>query len=120
MMYKLVDKVPVPCSVEELCKMKDNYRERVVGQTRVGETNQFVSTVFLEIDHGQDAQGRPLLFETMVFDLNPNGSHTGNELYCKRYATWEEAEEGHRKAVEMTRQFEFFRTQDSDETLLVD
>ena len=48
-----------------------------------------VSTVFLALDH-QYGDGPPLLFETMVL----GGEH--NEE-CRRYATWEEAEAGHKE-----------------------
>jgi hypothetical protein len=52
-----------------------------------------VSTVFLGLDH-QFGDGPPLLFETMIF------GGTEDE-YCERYSTWEEAEAGHKKAVEI-------------------
>jgi len=51
----------------------------------------FVSTVFLGLDHNLRGEGPPILFETMVF---------GGE--CKlqlRYTTWEEAQEGHKEIV---------------------
>ena len=47
-----------------------------------------VSTVFLGMDYGMDF---PLLFETMIF-----GRENNDDPW--RYSTWEEAEEGHRKA----------------------
>jgi len=53
-----------------------------------------VSTVFLGINHGWD--GRVALYETMVFR-----SVHGEE--CWRYATHEEAEAGHKAAVEMVK-----------------
>lgn len=53
----------------------------------------YVSTVFLGLNH-RFGPGKPLLFETMVF----GGPH--DEL-CDRYETWEEAEAGHRRAVEL-------------------
>jgi hypothetical protein len=52
-----------------------------------------VSTVWLGLDHN-DFGGRPHVFETMVFDEN------GSDIYCTRYTTWEEAEEGHIKALD--------------------
>jgi hypothetical protein len=55
-----------------------------------------VSTVFLGLDH-QWGTGPPLLFETMIF----GGSH--NE-YQERYATWEEAEDGHKRAIAMAKE----------------
>lgn len=51
-----------------------------------------ISTVFLGIDHGYG--GKPHWFETMIF----GGGHDG---YLERYATWDEAEVGHQKALEM-------------------
>lgn len=60
-----------------------------------------ISTVWLGLDHGfprwsgHTENYRPLVFETMVFN---EGS--GMDIYCDRYSTWEEAEEGHKKAVE--------------------
>ena len=52
-----------------------------------------VSTVFLGLNHSFGG-GTPILFETMIF----GGKH--NE-YQERYATWEEAEAGHLRAVEL-------------------
>lgn len=48
-----------------------------------------VSTVFLGINHAFSG-GPPIVFETMVFSKGGDGD-------CHRYATWEEAEEGHEK-----------------------
>ena len=50
-----------------------------------------VSTVFLGLDRSF-AKGIPILFETMIF----GGEH---DQYQERYATWEEAEAGHKKAL---------------------
>lgn len=66
-----------------------------------------ISTLFLGLDHNwsnvidsfiSDISGKeqqdPLLFETRIF--LPNGDASA----MMRYFTWEEAEQGHRKAVE--------------------
>jgi hypothetical protein len=54
-----------------------------------------VSTVYLAgIPHGEDDRGRPLVYETMVF----NGKHDG---YQQRYATEDEAIVGHMRVMEM-------------------
>ena len=50
-----------------------------------------VSTVFLGIDHSWD-DDRPILFETMVFIDGDGGE-------MDRYATWDEAVEGHDRMV---------------------
>ena len=56
-----------------------------------------ISTVFLSMDHslgGVIGDGRPVLFETMVF----GGEHDG---YQERYHTYDQAEEGHKRIVDM-------------------
>ncbi len=53
-----------------------------------------VSTVFLGLDHNFSMNGKPLLFETMVFTR----CHVEDEM-C-RYYTYEEAETGHRLIVD--------------------
>ena len=62
--------------------------DRTVANDSVGNTS--VSTVFIGLDMG--LKGAPLLFETMVF----GGGLADSEW---RYATWEEAEEGHRNVL---------------------
>jgi hypothetical protein len=52
-----------------------------------------VSTIFLGLDYGFGYNDH-LFFETMIF----GGDHDG---YQERYSTWEEAEEGHKKAIEL-------------------
>lgn len=51
-----------------------------------------ISTVFLGLAHGEDYDGRPILFETMVF---PDGEWS--DTYCERYAAWDEAKAGHKR-----------------------
>lgn len=51
-----------------------------------------VSTVFLGLDLNHHPQGPPLLFETMVF---PADGSPLEDVFCERYATWEQAEAGH-------------------------
>ena len=90
--YILVDREPV--LEEDLGKwgkwLEEN--ERHVADTAVEGLR--VSTVFLGIDHSF-GNGKPLLFETMIF---PQDGFQ-EELYCDRYSTWEEAEEGHLKGI---------------------
>lgn len=52
-----------------------------------------VSTVFLGMDHNHFSSP-PLLFETMIF-----GGPWDEEQW--RYPTWEEAEAGHQRAIEL-------------------
>jgi len=70
----------------ELIK-KPEKSERIVKQQKVGK--YWVSTVFLGLDYNWTGQGKPILFETMVF----KGKQS--DLDMDRYRTWEEAMKGH-------------------------
>lgn len=88
MFYKLEGKTTVPCSDYSHTKIQRVALTEIPGGTKV-------STVFLGLEHGSDNQGRPLLFETLPF------SKDGESMddYMERYATWEDAEEGHNRIV---------------------
>ena len=66
--------------------------DRHVARDTIGDKD--VSTVFLGIDHDFTGEGKPVLFETMIF---PDCDD------AVRYHTWEEAEAGHKKIVEKLR-----------------
>lgn len=88
--YKLVDRMPVPCSLKEWGAWMAAVGDRRVAYT---DTNGItISTVFLGVDHRHFGQGRPVLFETMIF----GGEHDG---WQNRACTWDEAEAMHAHAV---------------------
>lgn len=60
----------------------------MVGRDHIGEV--LVSTVFLGINHNFLGEGRPILFETMVF----GGEHDQEQ---ERYCTEQEALAGHER-----------------------
>lgn len=64
--------------------------DRHVATTQVGQ--HLVSTIFLGVDHSF-GYGPPLLFETMIFDLD------GDQSYQERCSTWAQAEVMHAMAV---------------------
>ena len=68
--------------------------DRRVAESFVAGTR--VSTVFLGIDHNFSNKGPALLFETMVFGGPLDGE-------CHRWATWKEAEAGHREVCTLAR-----------------
>ena len=86
--YILDGQTPVPCDLLTWAKWFET-AERHVAETTVGDVK--VSTVFLGLDHRES--GPPILFETMVF-----GGPLDQEQ--DRYATWQEAEQGHQAMVE--------------------
>lgn len=92
-MYKLVDKVPVPSTIEEW-DGKVFRQSRKVAYTVLPDGRR-VSTVFLGLDHRLGGEGPPVLFESMIF-----GQADMDEQDMDRYCTWEEAVEGHRNMVE--------------------
>ena len=65
--------------------------ERHVAETHIGDW--WVSTVHLVIDHAYGG-GTPLIFETMIF-----AGDDMHDLYCDRYSTLREAQQGHDVAV---------------------
>jgi hypothetical protein len=80
---------------------------RTVKQDHSGQ--YFISTVFLGIDHNFLDTGKPLVFESMVFDENqPREIDMGRgrqftvyeELFQDRYTTYEEALKAHERLVE--------------------
>jgi hypothetical protein len=89
--YRLDGHVPVPCADVLTWAQWFETADRGVA-TDTLPTGVRVSTVFLGVDHGFSMAQRPVLFETMIF----GGPHDQDTW---RYATWEEAEKGHRQAV---------------------
>ena len=102
--YILVDKEPLAVNETIFWASSFEHDDRVVAQNHFPGLNGpdwMVSTVFLGIDHNFGSHDRPILFETMIFPAAE---------YCVRYATWDEAEEGHQRALAMVpaiRRFDF-------------
>lgn len=93
--YILEGQTPVPADLITWAKWFENHNNRVVAKTSVGEYD--ISTVFLGMDH-QFGEGRPLLFETMIFGFDED-----HELYDyqTRCSTWQMAEKQHKEAVNL-------------------
>lgn len=92
--YILVKQKAVPC--HDLVEWGMWMQERVkhVGDITTKRGIR-ISTVFLGLDH-QYGEGEPLLFETMIF-----GNNVG-DMMC-RYSTFNQAREGHRRAIKLVR-----------------
>lgn len=84
------NKNPVVASLYRWAEWFEDINNRRVAHDTVDDVR--VSTVFLGLDHGFGLSEKPILFETMVF----GGKH--NDLQW-RYATWQEAVEGHKEAL---------------------
>jgi hypothetical protein len=105
---RLEDRKIVSCSLTEWARWDPERVKRIIGRHKT-ETH-LVSTVFLGLDHAHFGDVRCLWFETMVFDKTkrhqlelagkPTGTWTiGDVIYEERYATLEEAEQGHQAAI---------------------
>jgi hypothetical protein len=88
--YRLVDRVPVRCTLAEFAASMMDDANRIVAQSTVGELQ--ISTVFTGINQNWE-DGDPILFETMVFGL-PDDLHPQ-----WRFSTWDEAMEIHNLLV---------------------
>lgn len=80
------------------CKLIEDPDYKRIGLTTVDRWQ--VSTVFLGLDHNYSADGPPILFETMIFDLDNDGVwRNGEDRYMRRYHTKYEAALGHERIV---------------------
>lgn len=90
--YKLVDREPVRCNLDEYARSMQMESSRIVRQSQINEL--LVSTIFTGIDYSFGS-GEKRLFETMIFgmedDIHPKWQH----------ATWDESVEKHDQIVKM-------------------
>lgn len=93
------DKTYRPCTLREWgdqCYLMREQGTKHVASTQ--ENGYWISTVWLGLDQAFYV-GLPLLFETMIFQ----GDEPGEEIYCDRYSSWDDAVNGHQKALEWVR-----------------
>ncbi|GLZ11345.1 hypothetical protein Acsp04_15800 [Actinomadura sp. NBRC 104425] len=83
-----------PATADEAQRLLLDTNARLLAQdvVRVGPVVVVVSTWFTVTDLGLAANGRPLLWQTLVSDLSMHAD-------VGRYTTREQAERGHREAV---------------------
>lgn len=97
------DNHPVPVTTDDYItweRAKKNQRN--VKQEKIN--GYYISTVFLGINHSFKEQSAPVLFETMVFEEREGKERQSlQDEYQERYSTWDEALEGHQRAIEWTR-----------------
>lgn len=83
-----------PITLEIWSELNQDWNYKVVKKTT---TNGFrVSTIWLGMNHQWRDNEEPLIFETMVFP----DDDSYDDLFCERYATLEQAEEGHERIVD--------------------
>lgn len=89
--YLNEDKTYRPAELMEWAEQFEHMDRHVACEVIEGKK---VSTVWLGLDHSF-CGGKPLVFETMVFSEYDGGT----DIYMDRYFTWDEAVEGHKKAI---------------------
>lgn len=95
--YILDGKTPVECpDVLKWARWLDEIKNRRIAKNWLPGHVE-VSTIFLGVDSGFTGTDNPVLFETMIF----GGPHNG---FQERYRTWDEAQAGHKAAVELASQ----------------
>lgn len=95
--YRLEGRKIVPSSIHGVKDMWQN-DNRILANTEVGNV-LIVSTVFLVVNHNFHEQDNPILFETMVFSKKPSGKTDYSDIYCERYASYDDAMVGHAKTI---------------------
>lgn len=93
MFYILENKRPVPVEAVEYYQWAALNNTQRLWSDQIRDID--VSTIFLGLDCGFGSR-TPVLFETMVFG-GPD------HLYQKKYISWEDAEKGHQRAVNMVK-----------------
>jgi hypothetical protein len=83
-----------PIGMEVYLTLLSDFDYKIVQQNAL-PNGRWVSTVWLGLDHSHSLGGPPLIFETMVFPSRDNFA----EIWCERYATLEDAREGHERLL---------------------
>ena len=89
-------KLVTSTGIESSKWMEENPKRKTVGYDELTDLNGDdvrVSTVFLGLDHSWLGYGKPILWETMIF------GGQNDQAYQERYASYEQALEGHQKAI---------------------
>ena len=88
----------VPCTQQECFYQREEMNNNNTKQVARDEAKgKIISTVWLGINHNPDLKGKPLIFETLVFEEENNVI----EIYAQYYSTWTEAKEGHQETVRL-------------------
>jgi hypothetical protein len=97
------DNNPVKSTVNEFADWEEAYPERkAVKQEYIDDV--YISTVFLGLDHAWNSD-IPVLWETMIF------GGENDQAYQERYASYEQAIEGHQKAINFIKKGNYGNTE---------
>lgn len=77
--------------------MGEHRKERILERDEID--GYLVSTIFLGLDHQWVPDGRPLYWETMIFNPPDDPKELGDNIFMERYSTAKEARAGHAAAI---------------------
>lgn len=83
-------------SAEVWSVLHSDWDYKIVKRTET--KNLRISSVWLGMDYNWTGKGGPIIFETMVFNLDDNGVML-DDIWCERHRTLEETEEAHDRIV---------------------
>lgn len=92
---RYMDKAGSEIDLRTYAKLIEDPGYKTIGRTRLW-WGGIVSTVWLGLNHAY-RENECEIFETMVFTWN----YTSIGDYCERYATLEQAEQGHKEAIKI-------------------
>jgi hypothetical protein len=105
--YILKNKRVYKCKdTKEWTKWFENIENRKIKQ-EITKNGYFISTVFLGINHDFQGKGKPIVFETMVFDLLSNSHWSDVDMH--RYSSYKKALQGHLAAVRWWKEQDVFK-----------
>jgi len=98
--YILKGKKIVECAdLFEWAEWFEESKNRIIKQETLNNGLE-VSTIFLGLNHNFSGKGKPVLFETMVFEPLKKGEEFRNGLYQERCSTRKKAKEMHKRIFE--------------------
>jgi hypothetical protein len=100
------DKEGKPLELLEWAELLKDEEYKRVGLDRIN--GLLVSTVWLGLNHSWIPGSPPLIYETKIF------ASDSRDIYQRRYSTLEQAEQGHRDAVNLCFDPDFMYTGGSD------
>lgn len=104
--WTLAGGIPIASpTLEEWIEWYNAHEEEcIVGQEYIGVYD--ISTIFLGLNRALTRYEEPVLFETMVFKWEGTTRTEMRDVPTWRYTTWEHAEAGHQRMVEIMTQFD--------------
>ena len=84
-------------------RLKMQLKDKIKTTYKGSDIEVFVSTVFLEMNHGFD-EDNPMYWETMIFKIDKGEINYSSDFYQDRYKTKKEAYKEHKRIVKILKE----------------